>query len=416
MRSYGELLRIREIWTTLLLAMFTRIPLFSLGTVLTLHVVTSLGMKYSSAGLVTTVFTIAGMISSPWRGSMVDRRGLRRTMMPSLIVVTAIWLVAPWLDYLPLLAVVAVGGLWNYPVYTVPRQVLIARAPLSRRRAALSLDSVSVEVCYMIGPTVAIIAATTWGTRPTIMACALVAGIGAAGLTILNPPIASEADASGTPAVDAPPRMEASTRPALASLGARGVLNMLRLPRWLTLHTAAILIAVVAAGFALGGMELTAVGQLRAMGAPQAIGWVLAASGLGSAVGGIVYGMLPRGASTPALLMGLGATTALAALAANPWQAAGLLCLAGIFCAPTLTSSIDSLSAAVPARSRGAAIGWQGSCMNAGTAMAAPLVGAAMDASGWRSGYLLAGLLGVVIAVLVLGAVRLHRTRLVHAG
>lgn len=412
MRSYGELLRIKEIWTTLLLAMFTRIPLFSLGTVLTLHVVTSLGMRYSSAGLVTTVFTVAGMISSPWRGSMVDRRGLRRTMAPSLVIVTAIWLAAPWFGYLPLLALVAVGGLWNYPVFTVPRQVLIARAPLNRRRAALSLDSVSVEICYMIGPTVAIIAATVWGTRPTIMGCALMAAVGAAGMIILDPPTASEAGASPDPSVDAPPRPGTAPRPAPAR---SSLVNRLRLPSWLTLHTAAILIAVLATGFALGGMELTAVGQLRAMGAPQAIGWVLAASGLGSAVGGIVYGMLPRGASTPALLMGLGATTALAALATNPWQAAILLCISGIFCAPTLTSSVDALSAAVPARARGAAIGWQGSCMNAGTAMAAPLVGAAMDASGWRSGYLLAGLLGVAVAIVVLGAVRLHHARPVRA-
>ncbi|AXE37603.1 MFS transporter [Acidipropionibacterium virtanenii] len=414
MRSYGELLRIKEIWTTLVLAMLTRIPLFSLGTVLTLHVVTSLGMNYSSAGLVTTVFTIAGMISSPWRGSMVDRRGLRRTMIPSLLIVTPIWLAAPWIGYLPLLALVAIAGLWNYPVFTVPRQVLIARAPLDHRRAALSLDSVSVEICYMIGPTVAIIAATVWGTRPTIMACALIAVIGAAGLTILNPPTASETGVSPAD-TEAPPRMEASAHPALASRGVREVLNMLRLPRWLTLHTSAILIAVVATGFALGGMELTAVGQLRAMGEPQAIGWVLAASGLGSAVGGIVYGMLPRGASTPTLLLGLGITTAMAALASNPWQAAGLLCIAGIFCAPTLTSSVDSLSAAVPANSRGAVIGWQGSCMNAGTAMAAPMVGAAMDASGWRSGYLLAGLLGVIVAIAVLGAMRLHQVRLARA-
>lgn len=41
--------------------------------------------------------------------------------------------------------------------------------------------------------------------------------------------------------------------------------------------------------------------------------------------------------------------------------------------------------------------------------MAAPLVGAAMDASGWRSGHLLSGLLGLAVALVVIGAVRAHR-------
>lgn len=61
------------------------------------------------------------------------------------------------------------------------------------------------------------------------------------------------------------------------------------------------------------------------MGHPEAIGWVLPASGLGSAAGGIVYGLAPRGASTPGLLMGLGTATALPALSSDPRQAALLL-------------------------------------------------------------------------------------------
>lgn len=405
MRSYREVLAIRDVWTTLLLSALTRIPMFSLGTVITLHVVTVLGMRYSEAGLVTTAFTIAGMISSPWRGSMIDRRGLRRTMAPSLLIVTAVWLLAPWVGYLPLLALTAIGSLWNYPVYTVPRQVMIASTPPEKRRAALSLDSVSVEVCYMIGPTLAIIAATSFGTRATITACAVAAALGAAGLWLLNPAILPERSGAEGP-LETPARGTASPQPT--DDVPRGGL---RLPGWLTPRTAAILVAVVAAGVALGGMELTAVAQMRAMGHQEAIGWVLAASGLGSAIGGIVYGTLSRSVSTAALLLGLGVTTALAALAGNPWQAALLLCLAGVFCAPTLTSSIDSLSAAVPPGSRGVVIGWQGSCLNAGTALAAPAIGAAMDSTGWRSGYLLAGVFAVLVSALMLAVIRIHRTR-----
>ena len=93
----------------------------------------------------------------------------------------------------------AIGGLWNYPIFTIPRQVLMAAVPASRRRAALSLDSVTVEICYMIGPTVAIIAATTIGTRITITACGFVAAIGAIGLMVLNPATTEPSEDSPAP-------------------------------------------------------------------------------------------------------------------------------------------------------------------------------------------------------------------------
>lgn len=64
---------------------------FRLGIVMSVHVVSSLHLDYVRAGVVTTVVTIATMISGPWRGSMVDRHGLRRTMFPSLIITTITW-------------------------------------------------------------------------------------------------------------------------------------------------------------------------------------------------------------------------------------------------------------------------------------------------------------------------------------
>ena len=107
------------------------------------------------------------------------------------------------------------------------------------------------------------------------------------------------------------------------------------------------------------------------MGHPEMIGWVLAASGFGSAIGGTLYGALPRGASTALLLVFLGTLTAL------------------------------------PALSRG----WQGSCLNGGTALAAPLIGAIMDATGWQWGFLVAGIAGAVIGATVWTAERVVRKR-----
>lgn len=381
MRSYREVLAIRDVWTTLVLAAVTRIPMFGLGMVITLHVVQTLGLSYGLAGVVTTVVTVASMISSPWRGSLIDRKGLRRTMAPSVVILLLVFGVAPWVGYIPLLVLAGIGSLWNYPVYTVPRQVLIARTEAEQRRAALSLDAVSVEICYMIGPTVAIIAASSLGTRPTIVGCSVVAALGALGLMALDPPTASPEDEPAAEATTADPA------PTKVS--------------WVSPHVLAILVAVAAAGFCLGGLELTTVGAMRAMGHTEAIGWVLAASGLGSAVGGVIYGTLPRGATTSILLVALGVTTTLAALAHTPVQAALLLLVSGLFCAPTLTSSIDQLSALTPAQVRGTVIGWQGSCLNGGIALAAPSVGSVLDSHGWPWGFVLAGVLATGVGVVV---------------
>lgn len=401
MRGYRDVIAIREVWTTLLLSALIRIPIFSLGIVMSVHVVSSLHLDYVRAGAVTTVVTVATMISGPWRGSMVDHKGLLRTMLPSLIITTITWGLSPWLGYFPLLVLCAIGGLWNYPIFTIPRQVLMVAVPTSRRRAALSLDSVSVEICYMIGPTVAIIAATTVGTRITITACGFIAAIGAAGLMILDPattepsavdpvPPATHTPASAAPVVEAPRNRKLA---------------------WLSPRSASILLAVIATGFCLGGIELTTVAAMRSMGCPEMIGWVLAASGLGSAIGGVLYGALPRGASTALLLVFLGALTALPALSSGPGSAAILLFLGGVFCAPTITSSIDALTDLVPADSRGTIIGWQGSCLNGGTAMAAPLIGAIMDSHGWQWGFLVAGIASAVVGAIVWTTVRMVRKR-----
>ena len=438
MRSYREVLAIREVWTTILLSALTRLPIFGLTMLITLHVVETLGMSYRLAGAVTTFVTISSMISAPWRGSMTDRRGLRRTMIPSIVVMTAVYAVAPWLGYYPLLVIMAIGYLWNYPIYTIPRQVLIATVPLRKRRAALSLDAVSIEICYMFGPMVSIIIASSVGTRTTMIGCAVLAAIGATGLTILDPPIAETSGAAsdgqapsspspdGTPSPNPRPAAEpdvVAQSSAAEALAAEGATRDPDAPTidvptahptkgsplaWVNRFTVAILIGCLAAGYALGGIELTTVGAMREMGSTQAIGWVLAFSGLGSALGGTIYGALNRSVPMPALLTLMGLTTAAATLATSPMQAALILLVGGLFVSPTLTASIDQLTNLTPPSRRGSVIGWQGSFLNAGVAISAPTIGAVIDGVGWHQAFILSGAVAAVIGLAV-GAVM--RTR-----
>jgi MFS family permease len=179
---------------------------------------------------------------------------------------------------------------------------------------------------------------------------------------------------------------------------------------WFSLQVLAVLAASAAATVVLAGTDVSIVATLRDMGAQQHIGWVLALWGAGSIVGGVVYGAWHRSIEAFWLLAGLALVTAPVALAANLPVAAVLILVSGLFCAPTITATVDTLTRLVPERSRGEAIGWHGSSMTAGMALGAPVAGFAIDSGGWRWGYVVVSVLGLAVAV-VGGLVLARRQR-----
>lgn len=383
--TYRPVLALPAARAALLLGFFIRVPLFAGGVILTLHVVGALHRSYGAAGLLTTAATIALAISSPWRGRMLDRRGLRRVVVPSLFVQAACWSVAPWVDYWWLMILAALGGLFAVPTFSIMRQVLLAAVPEEQRRTALSLDSVAVEFSYMAGPALGVWAATMWNTAWAIFVCEWAAVVAGIVLAALNPTIrAAEPGSEHEP-----------TAPPLRS--------------WFGLQVLAVLVAAAATTVVLGGTDVSIVATLRDMGAQQHLGWVLALWGAGSIVGGLVYGAWHRSLSTFWLLAGLAVITAPIALATNLPLAAVLITVSGLLCAPTITATVDHLTRLVPVRARGEAIGWHGSSMTTGMALGAPLAGFAIDSGGWRWGYLVVSALGLVVAVvgaLVMGRLR----------
>src|SRR5215212_4924796 len=196
--TYADLARNPVVRRVLVLGLLMRIPLWAAAVVLTLHVVTHLDRSYTEAGVVQMVSCIALAVSGPWRGRRLDRVGLRATVAPSLVVLTATWIVAPWVGYWPLLGFVALAGLFVVPTFSVVRQVLIGAVPDDQRTAVLSVDSVVVEFSFMIGPVLGVILATYLPTPSALMICELGAVIGALALWIDNPPIGHDADGSVT--------------------------------------------------------------------------------------------------------------------------------------------------------------------------------------------------------------------------
>jgi len=382
--TYREIIRKRVVIRILAISLLIRVPMWAAGIVLMLHVVTTLHHNYAAAGLVEMVYSLALSISSPWRGRLLDRIGLRATVGPSLVAMTIAWSIAPWVGFWPLVTLVAVGGLFMVPSFSIVRQVLIGAVPERQRTAALSLDSVFTEITFMIGPVLGVFAATYLDTRLALLICQLAVVVGGIVLCLDNPSLGAEAaEGEGSPT-------GRSTRAMLSPV------------------VLMVLAVSVAATVILTAEDLGTVAALRAMDSTTSIGWVLALWGAGSAVGGIVYGALHRPPSSAVLLVCLATTTAAVAMAPNKPLFIVLLTLSGLFCAPTITATVADLTRAVPAWVRGEAMGWHGSALTLGGAAAAPVVGWLLDAGGWARGFSVIGGAGAVIAVLGLALRQRH--------
>lgn len=401
---YRPVLAIREARLGLLLGLFIRIPMFAGTVLLTLHVVGALHRSYGAAGLVTTAATLAIAVSGPWRGRLLDRRGLRRVVAPSIVVQAVCWSIAPWVSYWWLIGLAAAAGLFAVPTFSIIRQVILGAVPEHQRRTALSLDSIGTELSFMAGPALGVWAATVWDTAWAIFVFEWLSILAAVVLWVLDPRLRAT-----QPVLE--PVLEPATEPEGSEPGAGPVsASGAPAPRsWRGLPALAVLAAAAAATVVLSGSDVSIVAVLRDMGAQAHIGWVLALWGFGSILGGLVYGAWHRSVSVFWLLGGLALVTAPVALAVGLPSLVVLLVVSGVFCAPTITATVDHLSRIVPERARGEAMGWHGSSMTAGSAVGAPLAGVAIDAQGWPAGFLAVSAVGLLVAVL--GAVLVRHRR-----
>ncbi len=377
---YAAVLRVPAFRKAELVSLIARIPQFGFGVTLTLHVVTTLGMSYAAAGVVAAVYTVAAAIAAPWRGRLLDRQGLRRTLLPSLIIVPLVWGVAPFLPYWLLIVACAVGGLFSLPLFSLIRQIIVATSPEGARRTALSLDSVIVEINFMIGPLLAIVAITQFGTRPTLVALALLTSVGGALLAWFNPPlIALRGEGDERVPEPAPARRE-----------------------WLSPAVLGVYGAVLAGGIVLSGTEVSLVAALRTFNHTELLGLVMTVWSAGSAVGGLIYGAWRKSIPSALLLIGLAALTLPVAAATNVPAIFAIVTVSGFFCAPLISATVDELNGRVPESVRGEAMGWHGSALTAGSSLGPPVIGIMLDTYGWQAGFLGAGTFGLVVAGIVI--------------
>ncbi|MBV7412699.1 MFS transporter [Dermabacteraceae bacterium TAE3-ERU27] len=422
--QYREVIRQPGATGILILGFLARIPFSTMGILLTLHIVTTLHRSYLDAGLVVAVSTIGSAISSPWRGRLVDTYGLRRAVVPTIIVEAIVWLLLPYSDYALLLPLSFIGGIFSLPIWSVIRVSLAVVVPAALRRTAYALDSVLTEFVFMIGPAAITVIALAIGTRPAMMIVGLSIAVVGIALLIVNPPTQSSKiviPAKLDPSFDA---MESAVLARNDDLTEKTAYEQItkpeentederRLARKLLSRPAgiSILVATVTGHFILVGSEVAVTALLISLDEKQYIGAVMALWCLGSAIGGFAIGASKRVIEPLWVLFALGALTIPLAFAWGAFSAALLAFVAGFGCAPIITATGDAIARLVPERARGEAMGWHGSAITVGAGLGAPVVGLIIDASSPAWGFIIAGLAGVLVAVFGTIATRVHRTR-----
>lgn len=333
--------------------------------------------SYALAGAVSATMALANAATAPLLGTVSDRRGQARVLIPSVAghLVGVVGLVAvgvthapAWL-YFP--AAVITGGAVP-PVSSMVRTRWAGRvggtAALS---TAFSLESVLDETVFVIGPVLATVLATLLWPPGGIAAAGVLATVG--GLLL-----AARRDTEPTRRV-----REAGERhpSAIAMPGLR-----------------VLLVAFLALGTVFGTIDVAMVAFATEHGHRSLSGLLLAMLAFGSLVSGLLYGTREWTWSLrDRLAVGAaGLTVSLTAVSLAPSipVMAVVVVVAGLAIAPTLVAGMGLVEALVPAAARTEGFSWAITALGLGVATGSSLAGVIVDqASGHR-----AFLLGVAAA------------------
>lgn len=409
---YRELLAVPGVPTLYLASFIARLPMLALPLALTLYVVEGLDRGYGFAGVVAAAEMVGVAVGSPWRGAAVDKYGVRRTLIPSLLAVVVLYPLTPFVGYWGLVVVAFGLGLLMIPVQTIVRLSLSVQIAPDRRRTAFAADSVVAEAGFIIGPAAAAIVVAMVSPVAALLGvggCIAVAGVT---LFVINPITRSSQLPGGRDLVD----IEAEDPAASASGVSAATDELVEKSRfrtsdknWLTTPVLYLFVVGAAAIFVLLATELSIVAALREFDSVAQIGVAFGAWGGASLIGGLYYGARPASIRPSYLLLALGLLTVPIGFSQSLVVLSLALVPAGLLCAPTLAATTEYLAELVDEQRRGTAMGWQATAYTVGGALASPVVGITIDRFGAAGGFAIGGMLATTIAVAALGLQAVNR-------
>ena len=375
--GYTRLWADRRVRVLFVSAFFARIPNMAIPLVLTLLVVEKLDGTYAQAGIVAAAETVGAAIGAPWRGWLIDRLGLRRALIPSIIAVTLIFPAAAVASYAWLVPLAFLAGLFLIPIFTVVRLALAVMVEEEQRRTAFAGDAIVTEASFLVGPAAFALLATQADPGVAIVVvgvCEMLAGLM---IFWLNPPMRSVQDPDFP--VIASPR------------------------RWATAPVLFVFLISAGTMVALMGTDLAIIAELQELDAVDSIWLVFLFWGLSSLLGGVLYGALPTSIRPTHLLLALGLLTIPVGFGTTVWSLALWVIPAGLMCAPAMTAATEALTRLVPEDRRGEAMGWHGTAFTIGGAASLPIIGASIDGVGAWGGFFVGGAVASVVALISYG-------------
>jgi MFS family permease len=368
---FGRVLRVRYVPWLSAASMFARLP-FGVDALAVLLYVQDRTGSFATGGLVSASTAVAAAIGTPVLGRLVDRNGQTRVLVASALAHALgmalllglgesgapIWTLAACAVLIGLYPPISpcFRGLWDG---------LLDRDPESIR-TALALDAILLEVVFIGGP---LMAAVLFALGSPAAALVLV--------TVLS--------TAGTLAFAAAPP---SRRWRSESTQDGGLLGPLRAPGLRTL-----LLIAVPTGAALGAIDVALAAFGVEHGSKSIGGVAIACLALGSAIGGILYGVRvpPDVRRTYLVLVAtLPLGVALLAVASSTLALFALAPLAGAMIAP-LTAAENELAAMVsPAGTVTEAYSWIITATVAGLSVGNAVAGVVVEHGSWRTAVLLA--------------------------
>lgn len=377
--TYRRTLQSAPIRRLFLLGLLLRAPMFAGMTLLPIHGLLALDLSYAQAGLLVTAFAAATAVASPWRGRLLDRYGLRKTLAPAVLGSAICWSIIPFVGFELLLPLALVAGAFVLRANALIRQALVAAVPESDRRSVFSLDGISVELSAIVAPGLAVWAGAHWNTGWVLLIVEWIFVLGGVVAIVANPPLVHPADDLG---------------------------STVHGQRWVKRDFVLALVATATVTTVLSGTDLALVAGIRELGQVGQLGIVIALWGAGSIVGGLAYGAHHRSISPYLLLGALGAATVPLVLATGVLSLGLLAFVAGVACAPAISATIEVATQLAPAAHRGEAMGWHQAALNAGAALGPVAVGSLIDRHGHEWGFAAMGLLALLVAFVSLASRR----------
>lgn len=368
-----------------------RLSLGMTGLALLLLVKDTTG-SYASAGLVSACYALAFGVFGPSRARSADRRGPVRVLLLTALLhplsLVALVLVATsglptWVLVLP----AVLGGATVPPLGPVMRAIWGALLEGPLRATAYSLESVVIELCFVLGPLLTALLAATIHPAAAVLA--------AAGLAV-----------GGALWMAATPVVRAVVPVATASRGRTGPLA--------SPAVRALLLTVVGIGVGFGAIEVALPAYVEAEGArPASAGILLAVWSLGSIVGGLVYGGLhlvtPHRRQLPVLVAALAVGAVLPLLAGGPVLMGLALFAYGLAIAPFTACNAVLLGEAAPPGTVTEAFAWSSSMIFGGAALGSGLAGILVERSGPAAGLAVTAVAGgLSLVAAISGLVRMR--------